>query len=50
MHSGVKSTEAIMWDQEEVENFWILNEAKRCYAERRLALGKRGFIYSDMDW
>jgi hypothetical protein len=41
---------AIMWDQEEIENFWILSEAKRSYAERRLALGEKGFIYSDMDW
>jgi hypothetical protein len=39
----------IMWDQEEVEHFWILNEAKRRYAEKRLALAQRGFIYSDMD-
>jgi len=39
----------IMWDQEELEYFWILNEAKRGYAERRLALAQKGFIYSDMD-
>jgi hypothetical protein len=39
----------IMWDQEELEHFWILNEAKRRYAERRLTLAERGFIYSDMD-
>ena len=39
----------VMWDQEEVEHFWILNEAKRRYAERGLALTERGFIYSDMD-
>jgi hypothetical protein len=38
-----------MWNQEEVEHFWILNEAKRRYAERRLALAERGFFYSDMD-
>jgi hypothetical protein len=42
--------QAILFDQIEVESFWILNEAKRRYAERRLALGKKGFIYSDMDW
>jgi hypothetical protein len=39
----------IMWDDEQVEHFWILAEAKRRYAERRLALTKKGFIYSDMD-
>jgi hypothetical protein len=39
----------IMWDQEESEHFWILNGAKRRYAERRLALAEKGFIYSDMD-
>lgn len=39
----------IMFDGEEVDRFWILAEAKRRYAERRLALGQRGFIYSDMD-
>ena len=39
----------IMWDQEEVDHFWILSEAKRRYAERKLALTERGFIYSDMD-
>jgi hypothetical protein len=39
----------VMWDQEEVDHLWILTEAKQRYAERRLALSKRGFIYSDMD-
>jgi hypothetical protein len=39
----------VMWNQEEVEHFWILDEAKRRYAERRLALAEKGFIYSDMD-
>lgn len=39
----------IMWDEEEDDHFWILNEAKRRYGERRLALAERGFIYSDMD-
>lgn len=38
-----------IWDQEEVDYFWILNEAKQRYAERRLALAENGFIYSDMD-
>ncbi len=39
----------VMWDQEEVEHFWILNEAKQRYAERKINLAQRGFIYSDMD-
>jgi hypothetical protein len=39
----------IIWDQEEVDYFWILNEASQRYAERRLALTEKGFIYSDMD-
>jgi hypothetical protein len=39
----------IMWDQEEGDHFWILDEARRRYAERRLALTEMGFIYSDMD-
>ena len=39
----------IMWDQEEVEYFWILATAKQRYVERRRALAEKGFIYSDMD-
>ena len=39
----------VMWDEEEHDYFWILDEAKRRYAERRLALTEKGFIYSDMD-
>jgi hypothetical protein len=39
----------IIWDQEEVDHFWILNEAKQRYEDRRRALGEKGFIYSDMD-
>jgi len=39
----------VMWDEEEHDYFWILDEAKRRYAERRLALAEKGFIYSDMD-
>jgi hypothetical protein len=34
-----------MWDQEEVDNFWILAEAKKEYAKRRLALRERGFSF-----
>jgi hypothetical protein len=40
----------VVWDTEEVDYFWILAEAKKRYAERRLALFEKGFIYSDMDW
>src|ERR1017187_4657219 len=40
----------IVWDDEQRDYFWILNEAKRRYAERRIALAQMGFIYSDMDW
>ena len=40
----------VMFEGEEVEYFWILDEAKRRYAERRLSLNEKGFIYSDMDW
>lgn len=39
----------VMWDQDEAEYFWNLNEAEKRYAERRVALAERGFIYSDMD-
>jgi hypothetical protein len=39
----------LMSDQEEVEYFWILAEAKQRYEERRRALANKGFIYSDMD-
>jgi hypothetical protein len=38
----------IMWNNEQVEHFWILTEAERRYAERRRALAEKGFIYSDM--
>ena len=40
----------VMFDGEEVDHFWILDEAKRRYAERKLILNQKGFIYSDMDW
>jgi hypothetical protein len=39
----------IIWDTEEADYFSVLNEAKQRYAERRLALAQRGYIYSDMD-
>jgi hypothetical protein len=40
----------VLWESEEVDYYWILDEAKKRYAERRQALVERGFIYSDMDW
>ena len=40
----------VMWDTEEADYFWILDEAKQRYAERRLALAQKGYIYSDMDF
>jgi hypothetical protein len=40
----------VIWESEEVDYFWILDEAKKRYAERKSALAKMGFIYSDMDW
>ena len=40
----------IMWDDEQVEYFWIPEEAQKRYSERRLALADKGLIYSDMDW
>jgi len=41
--------EQVIWNNEEVEYFWILNEAKQQYAVRKQALAQKGFIYSDMD-
>jgi hypothetical protein len=40
----------VMFEGEEVEYFWILEEAKERYAQRKAALALEGFIYSDMDW
>lgn len=40
----------ISWESEEVDYFWIPEEAQKRYAERRLALAEKGFIFSDMDW
>ena len=39
----------IVWDQEQVQAFVTHQEAKECYSTLRLALAKKGFIYSDMD-
>jgi NADPH-dependent ferric siderophore reductase len=38
-----------MWDQQEMDHFWILGEAKEHYAARRFALAEKGFICSDME-
>ena len=39
----------IVCEGEEVDYFWILDEAEKRYAERRRALFEEGFIYSNMD-
>ena len=39
----------VVWESEEIDYFWILEEAKKRYAERRLALAEKGFTYSDME-
>ena len=50
IHAQCKdSIHGAVWDGEEVDYFWILADAKKRYAERRLALAARGFVYSDMD-
>ena len=38
-----------MWEQEQAQVFMTHDEAKKRYAERRLALARQGFIHSDMD-
>jgi hypothetical protein len=38
-----------MWDRKHVEQFSWPRLAEERYAERKLALAERGFIYSDMD-
>jgi hypothetical protein len=39
----------LAWEPEVVDDFWIFDQAKARYAERRSALAQEGFIYSDMD-
>jgi hypothetical protein len=54
---GVRQTHAqwsdrnwdVIWESEEVDYFWILDEAQQRYTERKRALAEKGFIYSDMD-
>jgi hypothetical protein len=38
----------IMWDQEEVDYFSVLDKVKARYEERRCALAGSGFNYSDI--
>jgi hypothetical protein len=38
-----------MWDEIETERFASLDEARRRYAARRLALAESGFVVFDMD-
>ena len=42
-------TGRIVWDKVETDSFERLHHARERYAERRLALVERGFIYSDLD-
>jgi hypothetical protein len=39
----------VIWEGEELDHFWILEEARKRYAERRKALAEKGFNYSDMN-
>jgi hypothetical protein len=39
----------IVWDEEETDRTSSLEEAKKRYEERKLALARRGFVYSDME-
>ena len=38
----------VVWVGEEVDYFWILDEAKQRYTERKAALATKGFVYSEM--
>jgi hypothetical protein len=39
----------VVWDEAETETTATIEQAKSRYAERRLALAAKGFIYSDME-
>jgi hypothetical protein len=39
--SGAKLDGQVIWDTEEADYFWILNDAQRRYAERSLALAEK---------
>jgi hypothetical protein len=38
-----------LWENEEMDYFWILDEAKKRCAEWKAALVAKGFIYSDRE-
>lgn len=40
----------VMRYDEQVEYFWIPEEARQCYSKRRKTLAEKGFTCSDMDW
>jgi hypothetical protein len=42
-------TGRIVWDQVGTDSFETLHQARERYAERRLTLVERGFLYSDLD-
>ena len=42
-------TGRIVWDKVETDSLETIHQARARYAERRLALVERGFIYSDLD-
>jgi hypothetical protein len=43
------SIKYVEWDEPVIRAFQTLQEAKDVYAARKIALARRGFIYSDMD-
>jgi hypothetical protein len=40
---------SVVRDEAPIETFMTLEEAKKCYFERRLALAQQGFVHSDID-
>ena len=40
----------VMFEDEEIDYFWVLDEARKRHKERKRTLAEKGFIYSDMDW
>jgi hypothetical protein len=40
----------VVWGSEEMDYFWILDEAKQRYTQRKAVLAVMGFVYSDLDW
>jgi hypothetical protein len=43
------SIKYVEWDEPVIRAFQTLQEAKDVYSARKIALARRGFIYSDMD-